>query len=310
MPAVLYMRPKTKPVTWAQFCSDYIPFSVGIDGFVSGAPQFDEVSRHVNFNHHEEVSRLETRATCGQVFMAIKQGFFNCFSNDGEPCVNVWANDCDEDVCMSWFLLRYGCVKEVINNPALEQLIVTVDYLDATSGAYPFPAGFKILENIAWMFTPYRQFRLSGEIDKKDELTFTAVVKEVEQRIQKYIHGKGESIPLDTRYEIKGGGPGWVLVQDIGAQARIGMFADGIKAFVSVRQRPDGRYVYTIGRASKFIPFNIPAALERLNKAEGIEETNGGRWGGGDIIAGSPRVEGSALSPEEVTLIINSVAVA
>lgn len=52
------------------------PFSIALDGYVNVGPRFDHEGPRVNFNHHEEVDRLATRATCGQVLMAIRQGLF------------------------------------------------------------------------------------------------------------------------------------------------------------------------------------------------------------------------------------------
>ena len=81
------------------------------------------------------------------------------------------------------------------------------------------------------------------------------------------------------------------------------MYADGIKAFLSVNERKDGRWGYVIGRMSEYIKFPVLHLLDELNQAEGAEKD---RWGGATTIGGSPRIAGSKLPPDEVTRIINN----
>ncbi len=189
-------------------------------------------------------------------------------------------------------------------NPLVNRLVYLEDALDATAGAYPFPKDSQALRELAWIFEPYRRFRISGEIEKKDPDSFLSVITDVEHRIMRHITGHGLEILLDTRFERLGGGAGWSMIRETGAQGRTGAFSEGIRAYVSVRERPDGRYTYTIGRMSPFIRFNIVSMLARLNEAEGTTDTKD-RWGGGNTIGGSPRVAGSKLTPEEVQTIIN-----
>jgi hypothetical protein len=180
-----------------------------------------------------------------------------------------------------------------------------VDVLDTTAGAYPFPVSLFALQELAWVFAPYRRFRNSGGLDCREPEAFAGVLKEVGWRIARHISGHGLSLPLDLRYERIGGGPGWALIREVGAQARTGVFADGNRAYVAVRNRPDGRWVYVVGRMSPFVPFDVPEILRVLNDAEGSDTEC---WGGSNIIGGSPRVQGSKLSPDEVESIINKLS--
>lgn len=68
--------------------------------------------------------------------------------------------------------------------------------------------------------------------------------------------------------------------------------------------RPDGRWAYVLGCTSPFVPFDVHALLRTLNEAEGAGKA---RWGGSDLVGGSPRVRGSKLSPREVERIINGL---
>lgn len=89
------------------------------------------------------------------------------------------------------------------------------------------------------------------------------------------------------------------------------MFSDGIRAFVSVKARKEGGFNYVLGRMSQYVPFNLAKTYEALNVAEGCGlflTTNGGdRWGGSDTIGGSPRVNGSKLTPEQIAEVIRGI---
>lgn len=76
----LNVEPNTPPLTQAEFIQQKGPFSVALDGYAYGAPWFDENGPKVNFNHHEEVDRLATAATCEQVLTAIRSGFLIRFA--------------------------------------------------------------------------------------------------------------------------------------------------------------------------------------------------------------------------------------
>lgn len=293
-------------LSFAIFTRKAPAFSIALDGYVSGGPKFDSKGPYLSLNHHENVNRLATRSTCAQVLISIRQGLFTRFRDKGECTAHVYVNDCDEDVCTSWFLLKYNYLAESVLNPILNRLVAMEDALDCTAGAYPFPKDLPALRELAWVFEPYRQFRAGGQLDKRDPDSYRSVICDVEHRILQHITGKGKEVALDTRYERIGGGKNWAMVKEIGAQARTGMFSEGIKTFVSVRERPDGRYVYTIGKMSPFNSLDLVALTEQLDNIEDDEDCND-FWGGGDMIMGSPRKRGSKVTPEEMTQIMDDL---
>lgn len=303
MAIILQMRPQDRAMSWAQFRSSRPPFSIAIDGYVNERPLYDLSGPYANFNHHEGVSRLETRATCAQVQMAIRLGLYKRFRDDDGPCAEIYTNDCDEDVCLSWFLLSHPHLAESMIHPGLNRLVDISEKMDTTAGMYPLSVDTPILHQIAWVMEPYRRFRWSGGLNNRDPESFLNIVTNVCHRIEKHIMGEGESISLDIRYEKVGGGKEWSFIREIGPYGRQGAFADGIRAFVTVRERPDGKWTYSLGRASEFIPFDITSIIDAINQ----HETGPDRWGGGSTIGGSPRTTGSSLSPREVTAIIEEV---
>ena len=307
------MNPSYPPVSRFEFCRDTAPYSIAIDGFVRGEPWFDPRGPHANFNHHEDVDRLATRATCAQVHLAIRQGLFSRFRDGGEPTAQVYANDSDQDVCLSWYLLKNHFRAAPTMNAALNRLVGLEDMLDATAGAYPYPVDLPLLGEVAWVFEPYTRARAGGSLDGRDPAVFAGIVEDVYGRIDRHLLGTGGRMKLETSYERApyDCGPGIVMVREGGAHARTAMFSDGIRAFVSVRDRKEGGHVYVLGRMSQYVSFNLPKTYTALNVAEGnglLLTTNGGdRWGGSDTIGGSPRVAGSKLSPDDVAEVIRSV---
>jgi hypothetical protein len=299
---VLHMRPQDVPPPWEQFRQ---PYAIALDGYLNCGPRLDRDSPCANFDHHLDVDRLATRSTAGQVLLAIRLGLFHLFREQDRPCAHVYVNDCDEDVALAWFLLKYGAFTEQVFNPVLNRLVFMVDVLDTTAGAYPFPADLSGLQELAWIYEPYRRFRLNGELDNRDPQAYTSILSATEGRIIRYLTGHGERCPLDTRYRVLERTHHWVMVEEVGAQARIGMFADGIRAYVSVHRRATGTYTYTVGRMSAFVPFDVPQILDALNVADEI--TGPDRWGGSQFVGGSPRLTGSSLTPAQVSTIISEV---
>lgn len=297
MNEAICLRVDPRPaISWEAFRAEHPPFSIALDGYVRGGPRFDAQGPHANFNHHEDVDRLATRATCAQVLMAIRQGLFQAFRDGGGARAEVWANDCDEDVCLSWALLKHHYLAIGAMNPTINRLVAMEDALDCTAGAYPYPADLPVLQELAWVFEPYRQFRANGLLAKRDPESYASVITDVTARVLAHITGHGRSVPLDTRYERIGGGSGWAMVRETGAQARTGMFADGVRVFVSVAERGNGRYQYTIGKFP-FAPLDLASLVARLNY---IEATSSDPWGGGDTIIGSPRANGSVIQPDTI----------
>lgn len=303
----LHVLPKTEPVKWRTFLTKKYPVrSIALDGFVIGPTKYELNEKKFNFNHHEGVDRLSTRSTCGQLGISLRLGLDDQLRNEkGELDFDIYVNDCDQDVCLSVFLLRNSYLTKNAINPKLNRLIHCEDALDTTSGAYPFPKDLPFLGELAWIYEPYTNARKNGLLGKKDEALFLAIIEDVCLRISQYIAGTGKSISHDTTYEIIGGGSKWKMVREHGDCARTGMFSDGIYAFASVRNRQEeGVWDYVIGRQSPFIQFNMEGVFKALNEREGNATD---KWGCSDTVGGSPRVAGSRIPPEEVERIINEI---
>lgn len=292
--------------SWDEFLAQNPPFSIALDGYVQAPPAFSEDGPHANFDHHVGVDRLGTRSTCMQVTLAIIMGLFDRFQVNGEPKAILYVNDPDPDVCLSvWLLRNPGKIAQLRLEQELGLLLLGEDIMDSTGGAIPV-RNHRRAAQLAWVFAPYFEARLAGRLHRLDAKATEALIDEVGERITRHANGDGESVEIDVSYDELGGGDRWRLIREHGSFSRSALFAEGIRAFVAVRERSDGGWTYSIGRMSSFVRFPLERLYESLNAAEGIEAGETG-WGGSNTIGGSPRQEGSRLSPAEVERIINSV---
>lgn len=304
MAVKLIVEPETSPVKWEEFLNKYPKYSIAIDGFVCDETKYCKEKVIANFNHHEKVNRLSTNATCYQILLYQRMNFSGLFRNEtNEIEINVYANDCDEDVCLSYFLLKYGYMSEYVNNPVLNRLVSMENVMDTTSGTYPIHKDAPILRELAWIFEPYYRAKFNNILNLKKAEIFKGIIEDVEHRILAHIMGRGQQVPLDTRYKVLGGGASWKMIEEIGIHSKAGMVSDGISSFITVKSRDTDKWNYVIGKTSPFVnTFNLEKIFKRLNSIEGSDSD---QWGGSDIIGGSPRVNGSKISPSEMEEIIN-----
>lgn len=305
----LIIQPR-KSISWEEFLATTSGPSIALDGYVNDAPNYSESTRHVNFDHHHGVVREATMATAEQVYMAVKGGLFETFRNESGPFANVYINDCDQDTCLAIFILENYKMFEGTNSiPHFNRLLSVDSKFDITGGAYPFNLRDELMERHAWIFEPYTNIRKSGELANASTETMLNCVEAVCARIAKFILGESLRIELDIRHDIllaSSNLKGFWLVNEIGGNsARYHLFSKGMSAFVSVvAKRSDGKYVYSVGRKSRYIPFPVQEFFAILNDKEGLTRQNG--WGGSDIIGGSSRELGSSLEPKEVFELIEN----
>lgn len=301
----LYVAPR-RIEQWDNFVGRYPEKSIALDGFVYGKPRFEPEGAYLNSNHHEEVDRLSTRSTSAQIFIAIKQGLINTYTVDGAVRMNIFVNDPDQDTCLAvWLLKNHERILGQRSEPLINRLVELEDRFDVTAGAYPMNPNQKVLQELAWIFEPYTDARLHGRIPQMDGAEMAAVIDSVCNRISAFTLGDGHKVAPDISFNTLGGGPGWALIEEVGAQARTALFASGTCAFVAARFNDNDTMTYSIGRMSPFVQFPITELYDVLNEAEGIPADSSNRWGGSDIIGGSPRETGSRLKPTELEQIIN-----
>ena len=303
MPIMLHVEPG-KECTWDDFRKKKPPYSIALDGFVDDSTARDLSGPYANFDHHRGSDSIGTRSTCEQVHLAITTGLFDLFKKDGEPHAHVFVNHPDADSTLSWWELKNH--ELVTGDPkiSISRLSYFEDMLDCTSGDYPFEETHMI-RKIAWIFEPYNNARVKGELDHISGDEMRALIECIGYRIDDYVVGKEKELSLEGHYEIIGGGPGWKMTKETGPASRIAMHHDGIRAYVTLLSEKDGWYFYAMGR-SPWIEFPLPALYQKFNEIEKGIVTESNKWNGGDNRGGPPKLTGSRLPPKKLEEIINS----
>jgi hypothetical protein len=292
-------------VSREEFLASHPPYSIALDGYTSGEPFLEITPQgpYRNFNHHESVDRSCTSATCEQVRRAVILGLYDLYQGKHGPRATLWVNDCDQDVCLATWVLFHP---HRAGEPWVRTLAYVEDLLDMSAGGFPLPDQRDLLGEIRWVFEPYTARR--GEIAGLDADGMAGVIHEVHQRIEKFLSGQGETMPLLGDYKVLGGGHGWTLVELDHQHARQKMVEAGVKAAVELFARQGDRYVYAVWRRSEYIvDFPVADILRALNRAEGYPADDVHGWGGSENVGGSPRGKGSRLTPAQVELVVNQV---
>ncbi|HEU0030312.1 MAG TPA: hypothetical protein VFQ53_06765 [Kofleriaceae bacterium] len=288
-----------------QFLATHEPYSVALDGYVYGEPWLyvGPDGPYRNFNHHETVDRSCTSATCEQARRAVILGFYDLFRRGGTRTAKLFVNDCDQDVCLaSWILMNPDRATE----PLVRIISQIVDLLDMSAGVFPMPHERDLLGEIRWVFDPYLRARpnlssMTGDVMRE-------VIRDVHHRMDRFVIGRGETVPIIGEYTSIGGGPGWLFAEVTHQSAREKMAASGVRAAVELFGRNGERYLYSLWRRSEYVVgFPVRDILAALNVAEGFQPIDPTGWGGAETVGGSPRHRGSALAPKQVEAIVNEV---
>lgn len=295
------IRPRVS-MTWSSFCETVPPKSIALDGFVTDGPQWDEKSLKANFDHHSGVVREATMSTAMQVMFAIKGGLMSRLGGQA----TVWVNDPDQDTCLAtWLLVHHAQFDGVQSHPIINRLLALTDRLDITGGAYPMRLDDEVLSIHAWVFEPYQELRTSGALATADAAVMRNCMDAVHARLSATLMGQPGRRGIRRDCKILHDSPLFKIIDETGGnEARYALFSQGMNAFVSlVATRPDGRFVYSIGRRSRYIDFPLQHFYELLDAAEvvGLADDT---WGGSDIIGGSSRKYGSELRWEEIRDIL------
>lgn len=293
-------------MSWDEFAATAPRNSIALDGVVLGGPRFDPLTNHINFDHHDNVVREATMSTAMQVYFALKGGLMQTFMSDDGAEVSIYINDTDQDTAFAvWLLLNYKKFEGTQSIPHINRLLALDDRWDITGGAFPMNLDDNLVRQHNWVFRPYTDLRKSGGLAQATEQVMLDNLEAVIARLNRFLMGQAEEVKLDTRHELLYDSPQFKIVDEIGGnEARYFLFSKGMDAFVSlVARRPDGRFVYSVGRRSQYIRFPVETLYDDFNNAEGFGRRNG--WNGSTIIGGSSRHNGSGLSWEQIRDITN-----
>jgi len=286
-------------VGFDEFRATHQAAALALDGYVDGPPRWDWEGPWGNLDHHTGVERLRTGAACEQVAAAVRLGLWERLG-DGRS-LHVHVNDCDADTCLAVWLLRHP---ERVAEPPIDLLVRWEGRLDAHGGCALGQIPDRYLPYLAWVFEPYVQWRSDTDADLGSARQIE-VIDEVAGRIDAWADGRAAQLLIDSDYRIVHRTDHVVAVDERGPHARLALQGDGRRCFVAVR-RHGGRTVMSIGRVDDEVPVDLVAVWADLNEHEGRDDSDADRWGGGDLIGGSPRRSGTSLPLRVVCEVVEA----
>lgn len=295
----IHFHPR-RETTWQSFVETTPPGSIALDGYVTNGPAWCESTLHANFDHHTGCVREATMSSAMQVYFAIKGGLCSRIKD-----IEVYVNDIDQDTAMAiWLLRNHHLFEGPASIPSIGRILTINDRFDITGGSFPTNLADDTYYQHCWVFQPYTEMRKAGEIATASVATMRTLLESIEARLDALLMGKAQLYQPSTKYEILASTEKITVVDEIdGIEARHHLFAAGLikNAYLSIVARRDGRTVYTIGRRSRYVDFDLPSKYPLLNKAETI----GKGWGGSDIIGGSDRMHASGLTWQQVLEVVS-----
>ncbi len=302
----LCLRPRVTIPSFETFVETHRPYSIAIDGYVEDESRWqlktaDHEGPYLNLDHHAKVNRSSTRSTCAQAHYHMKLRILERlgFLKENFLQGTVFANHCDEDVCKTWWLLSHPEWFETRRTPPLlVDALHLEDALDTTCGAYPFDIYSNRLKRMFWIYQAYNEAKVAGILPRMDAAGMRKIVNEVGRRIDEYVAGRAEMIEPDTRYECLDQGDGWIMIKEVGAQARSYLFREEGKQLIITALRINGNFEYRVIKQVPYVDLNSAGLARRLNQMEGSLITPTNKWGQSDLFVVSPRETGSSLPPD------------
>lgn len=284
-------------LTFDEFCEQTDGPNIAVDGYVSGPSDWSPDGPHASLNHHEGGYRLYTRATCEQARLAVAHGLWDQMASDGVPAADVHVNDADPDVCTTVYVLGHP---ERLDDVAVERLVAAEGIIDTTAAFWCPPwADGEYLAALAWVYEPCFDARAGGRA--ADAPGLPALIAEVTERIEAHVDGRGERRPAWGDFDEVCRKGDVVAVVEHGPYARMALRRAGINAVVAERRSGHRRHV-TLAKASPFAGPDLDRAYGRLNELEACAPNE--RWGGSDLVGGSPRRVGTALPLDEILAVV------
>lgn len=312
MAAELIVRPGEQCTSRADFISRCKPGTIAVEAVAAG-PELIHTpdGPYLIIDHHEEVVRRVTVASCLQAWNAATLGQLEEFRDEnGKYCPTLLTRDCDQDATLALYALdRFEVLPRLTDqqHDRFDELVHAESELDVFGGIPPgriTRRKLQMMGRIAWIFDAYTDYKTTGGLYLNKPRDHLKVIQHGYKRITQHINGSGRSRPLDTRYKTLGPTNRYAIIKQVGTEALLGACSDGLRAVIAWRLRPDGTHQYTYYRRSASVPFNLNYLYEVLNAAEGCPEGQG--HGGSNDIGGSPLASGSTIGPDELRRIIDS----
>lgn len=277
--------------------SDLPPRAIALDGAVQGPEQ--GADDRWSFDHHGGCLRLVTGATCEQVRRAI------VFGLDIRDRVVV-VNDIDGDTLLSVWLLDHP---ERVHENSVRDLVRAVGAVDAHG-----PAGYLELNDIELglaetFFSPAGVYGVFPRNVQEHFAEWPDLLENGLALVDSLIVGEIEAAPrvapeFERLFDGEVDGCRCVLVCGGGYDAFGSFYRDGYDVVVVT----DGKGMWTIGKRSDLVQYHLGPHTEPGSLLGRLLDREAG-WGGGSSIGGSPRPQGSALTPDEIWKLVSETEV-
>ena len=280
-----------------------------LDGAGQFGPLLDNRARLYNLDHHQGCERTFTLATCEQALLLVHSGL-----DLSEGDWTVYANEPDLDTVLAiWCLINYQRITTLSPEArdVLAPLIRLEGAIDSNGTELAAVCGLPryalagAQRHIDGLLAPEKALREAGEWLKGDLLEFVVEQLAAIDRIVYEASDFLEYRRIDQIYghaELRGG---WVAVacRDAGGIYEVEQHLKarwGDQLGLIALEKDSGHY--TLRRTSSLSDIDLDAAYELLNtldpQVDGRPASK--RWGGSNIIGGSPRDIGSGLGAMEI----------
>ena len=285
--------------------------TIFLDGVYTGAPFFDNKTRHYSLDHHSGCVRAFTLATCEQAVVMLLQGM-----PLSEGQWQIYINDPDLDASLAaWILLNHTELKQ--NPHFLEKvmpLIRVEGVIDAHGTAMAVltampPEVYQEHKNtLDGLMAEERRLKTSGKWYKTD---WHGYLCDLLRRVDELIYPPEL---LDQLLEIKEDMS--VSIMD----GRIAVLVSSKHGVYQVEEQLKARYGktlglfalkigpqrYTLRQVDSFLKVDLQHLYKALNKVDPAANKNNA-WGGSEDIGGSPREAGTELSERELLNVVERV---
>lgn len=284
-----------------------------LDGAGAFGPLVDDNAHLYNLDHHQDCVRAFTLATCEQALILVLKGLE---LDKGEW--TIYANEPDLDSLFAlWTLLNYRRIRSL--TPEARDRIVPLIRLEGAIDANGFElAAFcglpgEELERRRGQLDRLHQLELaarrSGEFSSVDGQEFCRrLLHEVDRLAYTPADLEGAA-PVEEEYGHVDIGQGRVAVvcRDAAGiyevEQRLKKIWGDRLGIIALEKEPGH---FTLRRSAALAGIDLKIAYERLNLLDPAVDGRppGKRWGGSDEIGGSPRRQGTGLSPREIVKIL------
>ncbi len=299
-------RDRSVPAAQARSAS---PGTIFLDGAAQGEPFADPARAVYNLDHHEGCVRAFTLATCEQAMVLVRKRL-DLARRDW----TLHANDADLDAVLAiWVLLNHLRLAE---DPALRAAILPLLRLEGAIDAWGLECRDLCGLSEDDMARADRQMstlrrreidaKSSGRWDKVDLASFIADrLREIDRMVYRAADFEDAvDVRELARCELTGGSVAVVCRASTGiyeVERELRRY-HGDRLGLIVLQKDKRNY--SIRQVDPCLPVGLDRVYDRLNL---VDARSGGaasadRWGGSTDIGGSPRENGTALSPREIAL--------